>query len=116
MQLSSHGVGSGAALALSGIDMALWDIRGKAANLPLYALLGGSRRRVPAYAGGIALGFQPKESLADEAAEYVERGYRALKLRIGDNPRDDIERVRHVRRALGEEVDLLTDANTAYTL
>ena len=116
MQLSSHGVGSGAALALSGIDMALWDIRGKAAGLPLYALLGGSRRRVPAYAGGIALGYQPKESLADEAAEYVARGYRALKLRIGDNPRDDIARVLHVRRTLGEELDILTDANTAYTI
>jgi len=116
MQLSSHGVGSGAALALSGIDIALWDIRGKAANLPLYALLGGSRKRVPAYAGGISLGYQPKESLADEAAEYVERGYRALKLRIGDNARDDIARVQHVRRALGDEVDILTDANTAYTM
>ncbi|MEJ8835368.1 mandelate racemase/muconate lactonizing enzyme family protein [Ramlibacter sp. AN1133] len=116
MQLSSHGVGSGAALALSGIDIALWDIRGKAANMPLYALLGGSRRRVPAYAGGISLGYQPKESLAQEAAEYVERGYRALKLRIGDNPRDDIARVQHVRSALGDEVDILTDANTAYTM
>jgi L-alanine-DL-glutamate epimerase-like enolase superfamily enzyme len=116
MQLSSHGVGSGAALALSGIDIALWDIRGKAANLPLYALLGGSRRRVPAYAGGISLGYQPKESLADEAAGYVERGYRAVKLRIGDNARDDIARVQHVRQVLGDEVDILTDANTAYTL
>ena len=58
MQLSSHGLGAGAALALSGIDMALWDIRGKAANMPLYELLGGTRRRVPAYAGGISLGYQ----------------------------------------------------------
>jgi L-alanine-DL-glutamate epimerase-like enolase superfamily enzyme len=116
MQLSSHGVGSGAALALAGIDIALWDIRGKAAGLPLYALLGGSRKRVPAYAGGIALGYQPKESLADEAAEYIERGYRALKLRIGDNPRDDIARVLHVRDVLGDEVDILTDANTAYSI
>jgi L-alanine-DL-glutamate epimerase-like enolase superfamily enzyme len=116
MQLSSHGVGSGAALALSGIDMALWDIRGKAANMPLYQLLGGTRKRVPAYAGGIALGYQPKESLADEAAEYVERGYKALKLRIGDNWRDDIARVTHVREKLGDSVDILTDANTAYTI
>jgi L-alanine-DL-glutamate epimerase-like enolase superfamily enzyme len=62
MQLSSHGVGSGASLALAGIDMAMWDIRGKAANMPLYELLGGSKRRLPAYAGGISLGYQPKES------------------------------------------------------
>ncbi len=116
MQLSSHGVGSGAALALSGIDLALWDIRGKAANMPLYQLLGGTRRRVPAYAGGIALGYQPKESLAEEAKEYVARGYKALKLRLGDNVRDDIARTVHVREALGDRIDILSDANTAYTL
>lgn len=116
MQLSSHGLGAGAALALSGIDMALWDIRGKAANMPLYELLGGTRRRVPAYAGGISLGYQPKESLAEEAAEYVARGYKAVKLRLGDNAGDDIARAVHVRQALGDRVDILTDANTVYTM
>lgn len=116
MQLSSHGLGAGAALAVSGIDMALWDIRGKAANMPLYRLLGGSRRRIPAYAGGIALGFQPPASLVEEAREYVERGYRAVKLRLGDNAREDIARVQAVRAALGDEIEILTDANTNYTL
>jgi L-alanine-DL-glutamate epimerase-like enolase superfamily enzyme len=116
MQLSSHGLGAGAAMAISGIDMALWDIRGKAAGMPLYELLGGSRRRIPAYAGGIALGYQPKESLGDEALGYVQKGYKALKLRLGDTARLDIERVLHVRGVLGDEVDILTDANTAYTL
>ncbi len=116
MQLSSHGVGSGASLGLSGIDMALWDIRGKAAKMPLYELLGGSKRRLPAYAGGISLGYQPKESLADEAQEYVSRGYKAIKLRLGDSAKADIERVLHVRKVLGDDIDILTDANTAYTL
>ena len=116
MQLSSHGLGAGAALALSGIDMALWDIRGKAANMPLYELLGGTRRRLPAYAGGIALGYQPKESLAEEAQEYVARGYKALKLRLGDGVQNDIDRLRHVRQVLGEGVDILTDANTVFTM
>jgi L-alanine-DL-glutamate epimerase-like enolase superfamily enzyme len=116
MQLSSHGLGAGASLAISGIDMALWDIRGKAANMPLYELLGGSKRRVPAYAGGIALGYQPAQSLAEEAQEYVARGYKAIKLRIGDTVRNDIERVRHVRKVLGDDIDILTDANTAYTI
>lgn len=116
MQLSSHGLGAGAALALSGIDMALWDIRGKAAKMPLYELLGGTRRRVPAYAGGISLGYQPKQSLAEEAKEYVTRGYKAVKLRIGDTAKNDIERVVHVREALGDDVDILTDANTTYTM
>lgn len=116
MQLSSHGVGSGASLGLSGIDMALWDIRGKAAKMPLYELLGGSKRRIPAYAGGISLGYQPKESLAEEAQEYVSRGYKAIKLRLGDSARADIERVLHVRKVLGDDIDILTDANTAYTI
>ena len=116
MQLSSHGVGSGASLGLSGIDMALWDIRGKAAKMPLYELLGGSKRRLPAYAGGISLGYQPKESLAEESQEYVARGYKAIKLRLGDSAKADIERVLHVRKVLGDDIDILTDANTAYTL
>lgn len=116
MQLSSHGLGAGAALALSGIDMALWDIRGKAANMPLYELLGGTRRRVAAYAGGIALGYQPKESLAEEAQGYVARGYKAVKLRLGDSVQADIDRVLHVRKVLGDGIDILTDANTVFTL
>ncbi|HBI83325.1 mandelate racemase/muconate lactonizing enzyme family protein [Orrella sp. NBD-18] len=116
MQLSSHGVGSGASLGLAGIDMALWDIRGKAAKMPLYELLGGSKRRIPAYAGGISLGFQKKESLAEEALDYVARGYKAVKLRLGDSARNDIERVLHVRKMLGDDIDILTDANTNYTM
>lgn len=116
MQLSSHGIGSGAALALSGIDMALWDIRGKMAGLPLHALLGGSPKRIKAYAGGIALGYQPAQSLAEEAQGYVAQGYRAVKLRVGDGARNDIERVTAVRRALGDDIEIMVDANTVYTI
>ena len=116
MQIASHGLGAGAALALSGIDMALWDIRGKMANMPLYKLLGGSRRRLKAYAGGIALGFQPAESLAEEAQEYVARGYKAVKLRLGDGTPNDIERITHVRKVLGKQIDIVVDANAMYTL
>lgn len=116
MQLASHGMGAGAALALSGIDMALWDVRGKLADMPLYKLLGGARRRVKAYAGGIALGYQPAESLAEEAQEYVAAGYKAVKLRLGDGAANDIARVTQVRRVLGDDIEICTDANTVYTL
>jgi L-alanine-DL-glutamate epimerase-like enolase superfamily enzyme len=115
-QLASHGMGAGCALAMSGLDMALWDIRGKAAGLPLYKLLGGASRGVPAYAGGVALGYQPPEELVDEARPHVEAGYRAVKLRVGDTVPLDIARMEAVRAAFGAEMDILTDANTAYRL
>ncbi|PLC48200.1 mandelate racemase [Pollutimonas subterranea] len=116
MQLASHGLGAGAALALSGIDMALWDIRAKAANMPLYRMLGGKSKRVPAYAGGVALGYQDPEYLVVEAQGYVDQGYRAIKLRIGDTTAKDIARITAVRDALGDNIAILADANTAYTL
>lgn len=115
-QLASHGMGAGCALAMSGIDQALWDVRGKALGLPLYRLLGGSARALPAYAGGVALGYQAPQALVDEARPLVEAGYRALKLRVGDSPQRDLERVQAVRRAFGDALVILTDANTAYTL
>lgn len=116
MQLASHGMGAAAAMALSGLDIALWDIRGKAMGQPIHCLLGGAARAIPAYAGGIALGWQPPEDLADEALAHVGTGYRALKLRVGDNPRIDIARVQAVRDAVGEDIDILVDANTGYSL
>ena len=116
MQLSSHGMGYAAAMALSGLDLALWDIRAKAAGWPLYKLLGGSSKPIKAYAGGISLGWQAPESLAEEAQGYIAQGYRAVKLRVGDNPRDDVARATAVRKAVGDAIDILVDANTGYTL
>ena len=113
-QLASHGMGAGACLALSGIDMALWDIRGKALKIPLYRLLGGRVRPIPAYAGGVSLGYQEPKALVDEARPHVQAGYKALKLRIGDTVARDIERIVAVRMAFGDELAILTDANTGY--
>ncbi|WP_431281540.1 mandelate racemase/muconate lactonizing enzyme family protein [Humitalea sp. 24SJ18S-53] len=115
-QLASHGMGAGCALAMSGLDMALWDIRGKAVGWPLYRLLGGAARAVPAYAGGVALGYQPPDELVTEARPHVEAGYRAVKLRIGDTVKNDIARMEAVREAFGDGLDILADANTAYRL
>lgn len=113
-QLASHGVGAGCAMAMSGIDLALWDIRGKAVGWPLYKLLGGSARAVPAYAGGVSLGFQDPSALIDEARPHVEAGYKAVKLRVGDTPARDLQRVKAVREALGDDIAILVDANTGY--
>ncbi len=113
-QLASHGMGAGACLALSGIDMALWDIRGKAFGLPLYKLMGGCSKPIAAYAGGVSLGYQEPRALVEEARPHVEAGYRAIKLRIGDSVKRDIERITAVREAFGEDLIILTDANTGY--
>jgi len=115
-QLASHGMGAGTCLAMSGIDMALWDIRGKAAGMPLYKLLGGSRRPVPAYAGGVSLGYQPPAQLIEELKKSLDAGYKAVKLRVGDSPKRDLERISAVRKACGDGLVILTDANIGYSV
>jgi D-galactarolactone cycloisomerase len=112
--LATHGFGAGTCIAMSGIDLALWDIRGKAVNLPLFRLLGGGARRIEAYAGGLTLGYQEPHALIDEARGYVEAGFGALKLRLGDTPARDIGRVEAVRDALGDDIEIMTDVNAAY--
>ena len=115
-QLGSHGMGAGACLAMSGIDQALWDIRGKALGVPLYKLLGGASKPIPAYAGGVSLGYQEPRALVAEAQPLVAAGYKAIKLRVGDTPARDLARVAAVREALGDEIAILVDANTGYTV
>ena len=115
-QLASHGMGTAACLALSGLDLALWDIRGKAIGLPLYKLLGGNKKEVPSYAGGIALGYQEPDQLIEEAKPLIDSGFKALKLRLGQNLKADASRLEAVRDYFGDDITLMSDANTAYTL
>jgi L-alanine-DL-glutamate epimerase-like enolase superfamily enzyme len=115
-QIGSHGMGAGSVIALSGIDMALWDARGKAVGWPLYKLLGGSARSIPAYAGGGgSLGFNTPEATVDEVGGFVDMGYRAVKLRLGQGRKEDVSRLEAVRNAFAD-LAILTDANTAYSL
>lgn len=116
MQLASHGAGAAAVIGLSGLDMALWDLKGKHVGQPLWQVLGGERRAIKAYAGGIALGFEAPAALAEEAAALVARGFGALKLRMGDSVASDRARVAAVRTALGDDCTIMVDANTAYDL
>ena len=115
-QLASHGMGAGACLAMSGIDMAIWDARGKALDLPLYRLLGGARKPIAAYAGGVSLGYQPPEKLVEEAEKSIGQGYKAVKLRVGDSPTKDVSRIQAVRKRFGGDLVILTDANIGYRL
>jgi len=116
MQLSSHGMGYASTMALSGLDIALWDIKGKYFNAPIYKLLGGSQKKIPSYAGGIALGWQDPVSLGEEALFHISKGYKAIKLRVGDKIKEDFKRVAQVRNSIPDEIEILVDANTNYTL
>jgi L-alanine-DL-glutamate epimerase-like enolase superfamily enzyme len=116
LQGRTHHAGWAMWCAMSGVDMAIWDVRGKALKQPVWRLMGGSRRKIRAYAGGISLSYQPPESLAEEAQGYVARGYTALKLRLGDTVENDLARVRQVRKVLGDGVDIMIDVNTKYSM
>ncbi|HEV2108413.1 MAG TPA: mandelate racemase/muconate lactonizing enzyme family protein, partial [Thermomicrobiales bacterium] len=103
--------------AISAVDIALWDLKGKALGVSISRLLGGRfRERVQAYATGLY--FRPREAfdaeLVDEALSYVAAGFRAIKLKIGYTPEVDIRHARAIREAIGPEVDLMVDANHAY--
>lgn len=107
------GNGTGAFwLALSGVDMAMWDAHGKSLGRPVHELLGGAATRFPAYAGGFALGFQDPAALMAELRTSTERsGWAAIKVRIGHSPADDVARVRAAREALGPVMRIMVDAN-----
>jgi len=103
--------------ALSAVDTALWDLKGKIVGLPLYKLLGGNRTSIPVYASGGWTSFSD-EQLVDEMKSMVARGYRMVKFKVGveggSNIRRDVERVRKVREAVGPDIGLLVDANNCF--
>ncbi|MEO3385048.1 mandelate racemase/muconate lactonizing enzyme family protein [Mesorhizobium sp. CAU 1741] len=112
--IATHGPGAAAVIGLSGVDLALWDIKGKDLSQPVYRLLGGKRRPIRAYAGGISLGFQPVDDLKREIEGFIARGYDFMKLRVGDTLEKDLERVSAIRAAFGAEITLAADAGTRY--
>ena len=103
--------------ALSGIDIALWDLLGKALGQPVWRLLGGRlRERIPAYASG---GWAPVGGVGKQLRQYVERGHRAVKMRVGLQDRsvdDSAARVREARESLGPEVGLMVDAHGTWSV
>jgi D-galactarolactone cycloisomerase len=84
--------------------------------MPLYKLMGGSKKAIPAYAGGVSLGYQEPSRLIEELKSSISKGYKAVKLRVGDTPKRDLERIRAVRKACGDDLVILTDANIGYSV
>jgi L-alanine-DL-glutamate epimerase-like enolase superfamily enzyme len=115
LRQAASGAGPGGlfTLALSAIDMALWDIKGKALEQPLCTLLGGHRDRVSTYASGALMRPHPMDYLAEAGPRLVNMGFKQMKMQLGAEPTvaREIERVRVLRHALGDDIDLMCDIN-----
>lgn len=113
-----HYVGKGglASFAVAALDVALWDIRGKRAGLPLWKLAGGAGNTARAYGGGIDLHYTT-ERLLENIKCYLDRGLRGVKIKIGrDTLDEDVERVAAVRKFIGGDVAFMVDANMKWTV
>jgi L-alanine-DL-glutamate epimerase-like enolase superfamily enzyme len=105
----------GAALsALGALDIAFWDLRGKALGKPVADLLGAARRDVPAYASAL-LWSDDLDQLGAEAAAHVAQGYRRVKMRLGRSEAYDVAAVHAVRRTVGPTIDIMVDASMRYS-
>jgi D-galactarolactone cycloisomerase len=119
-RIKDYGPSGFSITALSGIDIALWDVMGRAVGKPIHKLIGGAHRKeVIAYATGLY--FTDMDRLVEEAVEeargYAAQGFRAIKMKIGlGDPRLDLRRVQAVREAIGPEVGLAVDANHCFTV
>lgn len=112
-----HYVGRGgvACFAISAVDTALWDLKAKLAGEPLWRFLGGHDPRVRVYAGGIDL-LMPTEQLREQTHANLERGFRAIKMKVGrERLSEDVERVAALRELVGPEIPLMVDANMRWS-
>jgi D-arabinonate dehydratase len=102
---------------ISALDIALWDIKGKVAGMPVYQLLGGRERKIPIYASGGWTSYTTRE-LVDEAVTAVKAGYKNIKMKVGydcgHSPKEDIKRVAIVREAVGDNIGIMIDANNVW--
>jgi L-alanine-DL-glutamate epimerase-like enolase superfamily enzyme len=100
--------------AYSAFDMALWDLKGKAANLPLFKLLGGARESVPAYASDSAWLYMKPAEIVRASQSYLDQGLMGIKVKVGADPGSDAERLHSLREAWGDDIWLAVDANQRY--
>ncbi|QJW93163.1 enolase C-terminal domain-like protein [Frigoriglobus tundricola] len=103
-----------AAMAISALDAALWDVKAKALGLPLFRLLGAARDAAPLYGSGGFTSYAP-ERLQKQLAGWAGQGISRVKMKVGTHPERDVWRVEAAREAIGERVELFVDANGAYS-
>lgn len=99
--------------AIAAVDIALWDLKARLLGLPLVALLGAVREAVPVYGSGGFTSYSARQ-LCQQLSGWVRQGIPRVKMKIGADARDDLERVRAARDAIGAETELFVDANGAY--
>jgi L-alanine-DL-glutamate epimerase-like enolase superfamily enzyme len=116
--MGGSGPGGIFTLALSPLDLALWDIKGKALGLPVSRLVGGYRDRAPTYASGALLRQHPLSYLAEAGPRLVGMGFRQMKTQLGAEPTvaASVERIRVMREGIGEDVDLMCDINQLWNV
>ena len=114
----SSGPGGIFTLALSAIDMACWDLKGKAVGQSVCALLGGLRDRAPTYASGALMRPHPVDYLAKAGPRLRDMGFRQMKMQCGSEPTvaASVERVRVMRESIGPDVDLMCDINQLWSV
>jgi L-alanine-DL-glutamate epimerase-like enolase superfamily enzyme len=103
-----------ASMAISAVDIAVWDLKARVLNVPLLTLLGAVRNSVPIYGSGGFTSYSNKQ-LQMQLAEWVKQGITRVKMKVGRDPTADIRRVREARTAIGGENELFVDANGAYS-
>ncbi len=116
---SNHFVGrvGAAAVGLAAVEFALWDIACKSANMPLWKYLGSCRDKVKAYSTDGGWLSWSVDDLIKDSKSLVDRGFDAVKIKLGrPDPREDFERVKAVRQAVGPNIKIMTDVNCAWTL
>lgn len=117
LDAAAGGAGPGGVytLALAALDMALWDIKGKALGLPLWKLLGGSGESVPTYASGAMMRELPLDRALAAAGRLIERGFREMKMQLAlpgaSSPSAEVERARLIRERVGPDIRLMCDIN-----
>ena len=100
--------------AISAVDTALWDLKARLLDVPLVSLFGAARPAVPLYSSGGFTSYSVGR-LQKQLAGWAKRGLRAVKMKVGTHPDDDLQRVKAARKAIGDEAELFVDANGAYS-